>query len=71
MKTMREEFEDDYWENGVPSNMVGPRSAFFARKLDDSYRLSHVDGAWWGYRTAISKKESTNERRVTREEPKS
>lgn len=52
MEKMREEFEDAYWLGGVPFNVVGPREAMFSKKDDGSYRLPHVEGAWWGWRTA-------------------
>jgi len=50
MSNLRDEFESAYWDGGVPSLMVGPRDSFFAKKDDGSYRLPHVDGAWWGWR---------------------
>lgn len=46
----RELFEEIYWRAGIPTNMTGSREAFFARKSDGSYKLSHVEGAWWGWR---------------------
>lgn len=46
----RELFEGIYWRSGIPADVTGSREAFFARKSDGSYKLSHVEGAWWGWR---------------------
>lgn len=52
----RKEFENAYWNGGVPIFLVGTREAIFARKDSGEYRLSHAEGAWTGWKLAMKQK---------------
>lgn len=54
----RQQFEDAYWNGGVPIMLIGTREAIFARKDNGEYRLSHAEGAWTGWKLARQKQKA-------------
>lgn len=49
MDKMREKFEENLWNHGLPTYMIATKEALFAKKSSGEYRIPYVQGAWWAY----------------------